>query len=441
MQNGLHIIRLEAENVKRLRAVRIDPEGNLVIVSGRNGAGKSTTLDCIEMLFGGADAIPEAPIRDGARRAKIVGTLEGLTIERTFSAAGSKLRVLDANGAPQKSPQGILNQLFSKLTFDPLEFSRMKPPQQAKVLRELLGLDFSELDSTRSALFAERSETNRDVKRLEGQLSGMPEVEVPEPMEQKAVVVGDLIAELDRRAEYNDYVRRLRERRQDAHDNLNATREQIESAEEQIAHLQKYLRDLRGNEEDEKKEVEEATAAFEAAEWANEEEIKRQLATADETNRAIQEREREIETAKRAREDRAKVLKDLDTAKEAAEQLTSEIRDVDERKARMLAEAQYPVPGLGLDETGVTFEGLPFSQACTSAKIRTSIAIGAALNPKLRVLLVRSGNDLDADTLREVAKMAEEMDMQLWVEKIDSCGLPAVVIEDGAVLEAGAAAE
>ena len=60
---------LEAENFKRLKAIRIAPDGSVVVLNGNNRSGKSSTLDAIWAALGGKDASPEVPIREGARRA------------------------------------------------------------------------------------------------------------------------------------------------------------------------------------------------------------------------------------------------------------------------------------------------------------------------------------------------------------------------------------
>ena len=49
----MKIIRLKAENVKRLHAVEITPEGEVVVVAGKNGAGKSSVLDAITYALAG----------------------------------------------------------------------------------------------------------------------------------------------------------------------------------------------------------------------------------------------------------------------------------------------------------------------------------------------------------------------------------------------------
>lgn len=60
------LISLEAENFKRLKAVRIEPNGNgITVISGNNANGKSSVLDAIQAAIGGKRATPEKPIRDG----------------------------------------------------------------------------------------------------------------------------------------------------------------------------------------------------------------------------------------------------------------------------------------------------------------------------------------------------------------------------------------
>ena len=100
----------------------------------------------------------------------------------------------------------------------------------------------------------------------------------------------------------------------------------------------------------------------------------------------------------------------------------------------MISKAAYPVAGLGFDQLGgVTFNGLPFSQASTAEQLRVSVAIGLALNPQLRVLLIRDGSLLDDDSMKMVAKMAAKADAQVWIERVEIDGQVSVVIEDGAI--------
>src|SRR3989337_2937510 len=62
----MKILKLTAENVKKLRAVEITPTGELVEVTGRNGAGKTSVLDAIWWALAGTKHIQAVPIRTRA---------------------------------------------------------------------------------------------------------------------------------------------------------------------------------------------------------------------------------------------------------------------------------------------------------------------------------------------------------------------------------------
>ncbi len=119
-----------------------------------------------------------------------------------------------------------------------------------------------------------------------------------------------------------------------------------------------------------------------------------------------------------------------------SKQMTANIAALDAERRERIASASWPVDGLGFDEAGtVTFRGVPLSQASQAEQIRVSMAIGLALNPSLRVVLVRDASLLDDKSLALVAEMAERADAQVWLERVSKADAGAIVIEDGHVVE------
>src|SRR4030042_253729 len=115
----MRIIRLESENIKRLSAVAIEPSGSLVVIGGKNEAGKSSFLDSIQYALAGGDSLPAMPIRRGEKKARVVADLGDIIVTRFFTATGSRLEVQNKEGAVFKSPQAILDRMTGKLSFDP----------------------------------------------------------------------------------------------------------------------------------------------------------------------------------------------------------------------------------------------------------------------------------------------------------------------------------
>ena len=103
-----------------------------------------------------------------------------------------------------------------------------------------------------------------------------------------------------------------------------------------------------------------------------------------------------------------------------------------------MAEADFPIPGLAFDADGVTFNGIPFAQCSSAERLRVSVAMGIALNPKLKVLLIRDGSLLDDNNLAMIAEAAKEADAQVWIERVSKGEECSVIIEDGEVANTAA---
>ena len=109
--NGaLTIIGFEAEAVKRLTAVKIEPPAvGVVTIAGQNAAGKSSVLDAVMYALGGKDAQPSEPIRRGAKQAKVTLDLGAFRVKWTRTAKDSYLVVERHDGAKGARPQEFLD--------------------------------------------------------------------------------------------------------------------------------------------------------------------------------------------------------------------------------------------------------------------------------------------------------------------------------------------
>jgi len=425
----MKIIQLNAENVKRLRAVEIKPGDNgLVIVAGRNGQGKTSVLDSIEYALAGKRSLPEKPVRSGEDKATITVALDGhppLTVRRTITeSGGGQLTITAGDGLRAASPQTLLDKLCGSIAFDPLEFIRMEPRKQVEVLRALVGLDFSELDAQAAELFSERTEVHRQAKAVKARLDASPAVDGAPAAE---IAVAELLDELKRRQAAN--------RANDAQrDELKSMASAIDETDQEIVELEHRIAELQVRLEG-KRELAEAMRLSHAAQSQK----VRQLADADcgEIERWIADSER-LNAQVRAAAARKHLADEHAALCARANVLTERLADVASDKAALLAAAQWPVPGLGFDSGGVTLNGLPLGQASSAEQLRVSVAMGLAAHPELRVLLVRDGSLLDADSLAKLAEIAAEHDAQVWVERVGEGDPCAVVIEDGTVrTEAG----
>jgi hypothetical protein len=84
----------------------------------------------------------------------------------------------------------------------------------------------------------------------------------------------------------------------------------------------------------------------------------------------------------------------------------------------------------------VTLNGFPLGQASQAEQIRVSVAIGAALNSRVRIMLVRDGSLLDEKSMKLLEELAAQYDLQVWLERVSGDDEVGILIEDGMVAAA-----
>lgn len=421
------IVKLSSENVKRLVAVEISPQGNVVVVGGANGAGKSSVLDSIEFALGG-DPSAKMPVRRGEEKARIVVDLGDIVVRRTFTAAGgTSLIVTDADGKKQSTPQAILDKLVGKLTFDPLQFAREKPKTQAEILRGLVGLDFAAHDAEREKVFDERTTVNREAKELQARIAGIPKHEgLPEKEESTADILEQQRKAADKNAAnktYRDNVATCEGRVLNIKSDIKSQSDLIDDLTKQLNEAARVLVKLEADLVQREKQFESAKADAKDLVDVDLTQFATRAASVEDSNRKV-----------RQAKQRAELVAQLRAKTEESEKLTDKLDKLDGTKRKAAMDAKYPVDGLAFDTAGgVTFNGIPFDQCSSAEQLKVSVAIGIALNPKLRVLLIRDGSLLDDDSMKVLAKMAGDAQVQVWVERVSVDATTSVVIEDGHV--------
>lgn len=415
----MKIIQFQAENVKRLKVVQIRPTGNVVMITGANGEGKSSVIDTIYYTLAGSAGLPSQPIRTGEDHAFGRLDLGEFVVTRKFTPSGTTLTVEAANGARFASPQKLLDGLLGTLSFDPLAFSRMAPKQQLETLRSMvkLDVDIDALDKATKQIYEARTGTHKDLKRLEAQraaCSGWPEGTPSEPID-----TGAIVRQMHEAGKHNSDIEIERAKRK-AEDILldRARRTMVDK----IAAANQMLNEA-ANEE---KFLLQQQAAYALrpplAEPIVADELKQQFDTAQQTNKHVEA----LLTA-------AKYQREINLYKDQADAQTAIITANEKLKADTIASAEMPVPGLSFGEGEVLFDWLPLSQASGAEQLRISVRIAMAANPKLRVLLIKDGGAMDSKALAELEAVAALNDYQVWIEKVDETGKVGIVMVDGAV--------
>lgn len=429
--DGGRVIGLEAQNIMQLRTVKIDLQGkNMVMVSGKNEAGKSTALDLFAMVVGGAALCPTEPISRGESEGFAVVEMEGYIATRKFwltkdNVLASKLFLASRDGAEFKSPKTMLDKILGPLAIDPLEFTRkmLKEPKKARdILLNLAGVEINldELARARQTLYDERTWVNRNIKDKNGELVG---TEPPEP--------GLLVDEVSVTKITQEYQRAInlkavndRERQAITVHESNAVK-QAEKIKTLKAGLLKEEGKLDRMIEVQKAMVDDY-ALLEFIDDGQLAAISQLIEKAEGTNREIREA-----TTQQAKRVTLQMI--IESLNDDSNSLTHSIGELDNQKDGALQGAEFPVPGLTVDETGIRFNGFPLAQSSQSERIKVGLAISTKMNPKASLIRIYEGSALDSANLGTIDTFARENNLTILVEVVDETGNVGIVIEDGMV--------
>lgn len=449
---GYRAVRVQIENIKRVRFAEIDAEGNLIVIAGKNGAGKTTILDALMWAFAGGRSFTdvERPIRDGAKKGRIEVDVTGPTgsykIVRSFTAKTNNLDLFDQDGNEVKNPQAVLSALIGEHSFDPFGFMRLpKRDQRATLLNVVkIDVDLDALAAEREQHYADRTATGRIRDRLQAQYDATtPPAEGLPTEEQSAGSIGD---ELRVAIETNEAAGQLRrdainaegavEQRDVDIENIgeliDKTALAIRELTDQLARHEKVKANLIASREGLVAQAATLRDEADQAELIDLDPIRARLDGVERINRQI-----------RAARDRDALGADLERQRDEYDGHTRAIEDIDEQKVAALQRANMPIPGLTFDDEGLYYEPdgaekpIPINQCSDSEQLRISVALAVALNPHLRMARIKEGSLLDRDSLLLLRELADTHNFQLWVEMVaETAGDDDwIMLADGAVVE------
>lgn len=428
----------QAENIKGLKSLSIDfkQHGNLVVLGGDNGAGKSSFLDSVVYLFGGKGVIPDDVLRHGTEKGVIDGVLDdGTHVRRTFTKKGINIIVENGDGLRFTAPQTFLAKLVqsanggkSTLLFDPLSFVNMSPKERIETLKGVLGVDTTEIDEAYAAAYEERRNLNRDLKKLQAQLAGM---DTFNDAPKKEISISDLVEELRKREETNranqqerDKVASLREDVKTQQAGVAATKSDIARIEQELAAKKEELSKQEAVLEKLVSDGKSMAKKVDALIDADTDSIKQQIENASSINDKI-----------RANIAADNLQKEIAECEKKNSDIEKKLESLVAEKKSLIENAKFAIPGLALSDDDVTVNGVRFENLASGDQTEISVAMVLAMQPELKVVLVHGGSLLDDKHLKNIARLAEESDTTILMEVVGSGPEIDIFLKDGQAAE------
>ncbi|MBQ8514650.1 MAG: AAA family ATPase [Ruminococcus sp.] len=409
---SIKINTLEFENVKRIKAVKLEPTATgLTIIGGKNNQGKTSVLDAIAWALGGDKYKPTSAARDGAYTDPMlrVELSNGLIIER--KGKNSSLKVIDPDG--NRSGQQLLNTFISAFALDLPKFMNASDREKADILLQIIGVgdQLSALETEESRLYNQRTAVGRIADQKKKYASELVHWEgVPET----PVSASELITKQQEILLKNADHQRKRQ-------NLHELEDAYERTKRQQCEIMMKMKQL---------EDDLAVARSEASDLQDEStaELENNIASIDALNAKIRDN-----LNKEQAEDEAKQYEDEYIG------LTAQITDLRQQKQDLLQNANLPLPQLTVENGKLLYKSRQWDSMSGSDQLKAATAIVRCLNPDCGFVLLDKLEQMDLDTLREFGEWLTAEGLQAIATRVSTGDECSIIIEDGCVNSANTA--
>lgn len=408
---SIKINTLQIENIKRVKAVALNPaENGLTVIGGKNGQGKTSVLDAIAWALGGDRYRPSNPEREGSTLPPHIKlTLSnGLIVER--SGKNSALKVVDTTG--KRSGQQLLNEFVEQLAIDLPRFLQASNREKADTLLQVIGVGdrIHELEAKERDVYNRRRMIGQDADRKRKYADELPFY----PAAPKELVSAlDLIRQQQDILARNGENQRKRMRANQIEHEYGKAAAHVSLLKSQLTAAQKQLTQLEADLE---------IAQKDALDLKDE--------STEEVERSLQEIE-QINIQVRANCDREKAEQDAAYYAQQYQELTAELENIRHDKYALLNSAELPLPGLSVEDGELTYNGKKWDCMSGADQLIAATAVVRAVNPKCGFVLLDKLEQLDADTLLSFGSWLEEQGLQAIATRVSTGPECSIIIEDG----------
>ena len=405
------INKLEIENVKRVKAVKLEPSATgLTIVGGNNNQGKTSVLDAIAWALGGNKYKPSQAQREGSTipPSLKITLSNGLIVER--SGKNSTLKVIDPSG--NKAGQNLLDSFVEELAINLPKFMEQTSKEKAKTLLQIIGVgpQLAELEMQEKAKYDERHAIGVIADQKEKFAKEQPYYpDAPKEL----VSISELIQQQQAILAKNGENARKRQ-------NLTRIENEYQGALADVERLSKMLEEAREKEQGLAQDLDIARKDTQELIDESTQEIEDSIANIEQINLKV-----------RANFNKDKAEEDAKGYREQYKELDNVIAEIRKQKTDLLTNADLPLPGLSVDDGELLYLGQRWDNMSGSQQLQVATAIVRKLKPECGFVLIDKLEQMDQLTLQKFGAWLEQEGLQAIATRVSTGGECSVIIEDG----------
>lgn len=411
---GFHIIEIDIQNNKRIKAFYKVLDGEDLIVAGDTGIGKTTAITALWTVLEKADD----QIKHGEERAKIKVKLSDgsktMVCKREYYMSGeeekSRIKITDSEG--ERVSVKDFKKLLSDLSVNPHLIAEMTPLERTNTLIKSAGIeeDIRNIDEELESAKEERTFLNRKRKETEPG---------PEPEKVEPVNIKEKSEKLQKRMDYNSQIKEDRSF-------LEAKKDGIETLKEKISKLKKELREAQETLDRETDKYKDLSEELEGKDILDLSDLKQEIEEAEERNRKASE----WSTWKKQQAEHEKTRDQYQNIKE-------QISSFRKKKKKLLEEADFPLEGLNIEDGEIYYKGVKFENLGKSERILVSSGLAKEQIGKIRVVRIDGIESMSREDFNALRDLFKGANIQILASRVSRGELEPneITIEEGEFVE------
>lgn len=422
--------------------------GKITLIDGASESGKTSIIDSIRKGLKNEDVRPKF-VKGEGNGIVFMQFDENLEVTRTVKPDNKSTLKISQNGMTPNQPQSFLNGLLGENDFAPIDWLKKKDKEQTEDLLKILDIKVSaqdvekltgakpNIDYTKHGLVVceelekffmeERKSVNADMKSFKANIEDA-ESELPQGYEAdkyRDVKLNDLFDEISNAENINNLLDKAKERIENSNENIKTINEDHEQR----------LADLKAEFTRRKEDLIYATTQKIDTE-------KKRLSAAEQyisentviDTDGMRASAKEIETGQsylRTFDKLVDYRENLEISTKESIALTNILTKVRNLPAELLAGAESPIEGMGIENGNVTINGLPIKNLSDGAKMQLAIKIAKATSKDLKLILLNGFEQLNWEIQKKMFQEMQEDEYQYIITRVMDGPLSISHIKDG----------
>ena len=417
----IRINKLEIENVKRVKAVKLKPsDTGLTIIGGNNQQGKTSVLDAITWALGGNKYRPSNAKNESSVIPPIIKLTmsNGLVVER--KGKNSDLKVIDPRG--EKAGQQLLDSFVEELALNLPKFMNQSSKEKANTLLQIIGV------GDKLAQLEQEEKEAYNKRHAIGQIADQKEKYAKEQVyypdaPQQLISASDLIKRQQEILAKNGQNQIHRNNLKELESEQILDKEKYDQIVAKIEELIIERGKLGSTINTRAENIELAKKTVEELKDESTAELESSIENIEQINEKV-----------RANLSKEKAEEDAQGYRDQYSKLSTVINDIRRKKTDLLNSANLPLEGLMVDDGELLYKGYKWDSMSGAEQLKVATAIVRKLNPDCGFVLMDKLEQMDLDTLKEFGQWLEQEGLQVIATRVSKGDECSIIIEDGHVV-------